>query len=56
MILKLLQIVGTLRSKISVFLDKLPHLALVLHRLLERTLADAGEEMTAERIVTALAD
>lgn len=32
------------------------YLALVLHRLLERTLADAGEVITAERIVTALAE
>lgn len=32
------------------------YLALVIHRLLETTLAEAGEEMTAEQIVAALAD
>lgn len=32
------------------------YLALVMHRLLEKSLADAGEELTAERIVEALAD
>lgn len=32
------------------------YLALVLHRLLETTLTEAGEKMTAEQIVTALAD